>query len=179
VPLTDRALDVEDAGRWLVAKEYTRPERLSVAAVGRGALAAGMAAVRAPEMFRAAVLLSPLTDLLGLQHMAPGARWVRDYDPPEVPGSAARLAERSPLHRVEQGVPYPAFLLSAGSWDQEVHPAHGRKLAARLQSCSSSGLPVFLKVRARAGSQRGRPLDAVLDELADQYGFLMGQLGMP
>ncbi|MBI5622467.1 MAG: prolyl oligopeptidase family serine peptidase [Elusimicrobia bacterium] len=178
VPVSEKAVDLEDAARWLVAKEFTRPERLAAVGTGLGGLAAGWAAVRAPEVFRAAALSSPWTDLLGLGRMSPGARWVRDYDVRGPDGLPLRLAEMSPLHQVEQGVPYPAFLISAGTWDQEVHPSQSRKLAARLQACTSSGKPVLLRVRARAGRERGRPLDVVLDELADRYAFLLRELGV-
>ncbi|MBI4677250.1 MAG: S9 family peptidase [Elusimicrobia bacterium] len=178
LPNARSADDVEAAARWLVAKEYTRPQRLAVAGAGRPALLAAGAMAQAPELFRAAVLFSPLTDLLELYRMPPGLRWARDYGSPAGPEQRRGLARLSPLHRIEPGVGYPAVLVSAGEWDREIDPAHSRKLAARLMACSASGRPALFRLRADAGRRRGRPLGPVLDELTDFYGFLMWQLEM-
>ncbi len=49
------------------------------------------------------------------------------------------------FHNVKPGVAYPAVLLVTGAVDTRVSPWQVGKLAARLQSSSSSGKPVLLR----------------------------------
>jgi prolyl oligopeptidase len=51
------------------------------------------------------------------------------------------------------------------------------KMAARLQAATSSGKPVLLRVDFDAGHGLGSTKSQVEAELADQYAFLLWQLG--
>lgn len=64
--------------------------------------------------------------------------------------------------------------------DSRVHPAHARKMAARLQAATScgTGRPVLLREEARAGHGQGKPVSAQADEQTDVLGFLYDQLGV-
>ena len=91
------------------------------------------------------------------------------------------LGAYSPYHRVEDGVRYPAVLLTAGENDTRVHAMHARKMAARLQAATASdpeAAPVLLWVDRSAGHGQGKPLDLRLRDAVDQRIFVMWQLGM-
>jgi prolyl oligopeptidase len=51
-------------------------------------------------------------------------------------------------------------------------------MAARMQTATSSGLPVLLLYDTKAGHSGGRPFSQVVDELALKYAFLAWQLGV-
>ena len=51
-------------------------------------------------------------------------------------------------------------------------------MCARLQAATSSGQPILLRMEKKAGHGAGKPLAKALDELTDEYSFLMWQLGM-
>jgi prolyl oligopeptidase len=84
----------------------------------------------------------------------------------------------SPLVNVKDGTAYPAVLLTAGDNDGRVAPYESRKMAARLQAASSSDRPILLRTEAAAGHGIGTALSTRIEELADTYSFLVGQLGM-
>jgi len=84
----------------------------------------------------------------------------------------------SPYHRVRDGVKYPAVFLATGENDGRVNPLNSRKMAARLQAATTSGLPVFLVTTDAAGHGLGTPLSLRIDQTADYLAFLFDQLGM-
>jgi prolyl oligopeptidase len=75
---------------------------------------------------------------------------------------------------VAPGVRYPAVLLTTGASDPRVSPWQMAKMTARLQAASTSGRPVLLRVEYAGG--HGGSHAQELEELADVYAFLLGQL---
>jgi prolyl oligopeptidase len=90
-----------------------------------------------------------------------------------------RLYAYSPYHHVEDGKAYPAVMLLTGDHDGRVDPANSRKMAARLQAASSSGLPVFLRTNPKAGHGIGTALSDRIDQEADVFAYLFAQLSVP
>jgi prolyl oligopeptidase len=84
----------------------------------------------------------------------------------------------SPYHHVKDGVKYPAVLLTGGDTDVRVEPMQSRKMAARLQAASSSGLPILLRTNPNAGHGIGTALEYQISDEADDLAFLFDQLGM-
>jgi hypothetical protein len=119
-----------------------------------------------------------LRNMLRYQRFRIARFWIPEYGSPGDPAAFHWLHAYSPYHRVLDGVPYPAVLLTAGESDSRVDPMHARKMAARLQAASSSRRPVLLRVEARAGHGQGKPLSKLLEEWTDVWAFLFGELGM-
>jgi len=58
-----------------------------------------------------------------------------------------------------------------------VNPANSRKMTARLQAASSSGLPILLRTSSTSG-HGASSLDEGLAQQADVYAFLFHELEM-
>jgi len=84
----------------------------------------------------------------------------------------------SPYHHVKDGAVYPAVLFPCGENDGRVNPAHSRKMTARLQAATGSGLPILLRTTATAGHGMGSSLKDRVAEQADIYAFLLQELGV-
>jgi prolyl oligopeptidase len=78
---------------------------------------------------------------------------------------------------VKDGTPYPALLMTAGLNDSRVDPLHARKMAARVQAATSSGLPVLLRVTG-GGHGVTSSLGERIAQEAEVFGFLLDQLGV-
>src|SRR5690606_30759159 len=130
--------DFVAAAEWLVANGYTRPERLAIAGGSNGGLLTGAVLTQPPRLFAAGVLRVPLLDMLRYQHFLMARYWVPEYGSAEDPEQFEWLYAYSPYHRVQDGVRYPAVLLTAGENDTRVHAMHARKMAARLQAATAS-----------------------------------------
>jgi prolyl oligopeptidase len=170
--------DMIAAAEYLVKAGYTRPSRLAAMGGSNGGLLMGAILTQRPDLFRAIVSQVGIYDMLRVESTPNGAFNVTEFGSVKDPAQFEALLAYSPYHNVKDGTPYPAVLLTAGANDGRVDPYNSRKFAARLQAATSSGRPVLLRTSASTGHGIGTGLETRIDELADEYAFLMNQLGM-
>ncbi|HEY6201837.1 MAG TPA: prolyl oligopeptidase family serine peptidase [Candidatus Limnocylindria bacterium] len=172
--------DFHAAAEALIARGWTRPERLGITGGSNGGLLTGAALTQRPELFGAVCCSVPLLDMLRYQNFLIARLWIAEYGTAEDPEQYAWLREYSPYHHVRDGVRYPAVLFTTAEGDSRVDPMHARKMAALLQAQSAEDPEaiVLLRVDRDAGHGAGKPLDMQIDDLADQYSFLSWRLGL-
>ena len=172
--------DLLAAAEWLVTNRHASASRLAVTGAAHGGLTAAAAVLQQPDRFRAAILVSPLTDMLRYHRFGAGAYWIPEYGSADDPNQAAWLRAYSPYHHVVARTRYPAMLITASETVGPVHPMHARKFAAALQAATSADRgerPILLRID-RAGGAGESALDMHLRDLVDQRTFLMWQLGV-
>ena len=163
----------------LVAEKITSPDKLAAIGRSNGGLLVAAAVVQHPELFRAAVAIVPLTDLIRYPAFRIGRWWVSEYGDPSRDDDFKWLYAYSPYHQVKDGTRYPATLFSTGESDNRVDPMHSRKMAARLEEAQSDpSRPVLLRVDSGAGHGQGKPVSKLIDQVADELGFAFAQLGL-
>jgi len=162
----------------LVGDKYTRPEKLAIRGGSNGGLLMGAALTQRPDLFRAVVAQVAIFDMLRVELDPNGQFNVTEFGTVKDPEQFRALFGYSPYHHVRDGVKYPAVFLSTGENDGRVNPANSRKMAARLQAATSSGLPIYLVTTDAAGHGQGSPLSVQIDQMADYLAFLFEQLGM-
>jgi len=172
--------DFVAAGEALIARGWTRRERLGIIGGSNGGLLVGAALTQRPDLFRAVVCAVPLLDMLRYQNFLIARFWIAEYGSAEDAEQYRWLRAYSPYHHVRAGVRYPAVLLTTAEGDSRVDPMHARKMAALLQAQSAEdpGAVVLLRVDRDAGHGIGKPLDKQADDIADQYAFFAWQLGL-
>ena len=168
--------DLYTIAETLIAAGVTSSDRLAVAGASNGGLLAAAAAVQRPELFRAAVPLVPLTDMLRFPRDAYGREMSEDYGDPNDPAAAEGLFGYSPYHNVRDGTEYPAMLVVCAANDIRCPPWNGRKLVARLQRATSGDAPILLRVWPDAGHLSA--LGGEPQHTAEWLGFVMAELGM-
>ena len=170
--------DMIGVAEHLVARGYTKPERLAAIGGSNGGLLMGALLVQRPDLFRAIVSSVGIYDMLRVELTPNGAFNVTEFGTVKDLAQFKALYAYSPYHHVKDGTAYPAVLLTSGENDGRVDPYNSRKMAARLQAASSSGRPVLLRMSMDTGHGQGTPLKTRVEEEADTYSFLMSQLGM-
>ena len=138
----------------------------------------GAALTQHPEAMRAVVSEVGIYDTLRWETQPNGEFNVTEFGSTKDPAQFKALYDYSPLLRIKDGVKYPAALLTTGDNDGRVAPYESRKLAARLQAASTSGLPILLRTDAEAGHGIGTALASEIEKEADVYTFLVDQLGI-
>jgi prolyl oligopeptidase len=80
--------------------------------------------------------------------------------------------------KVQDGVKYPAVLLTAGCNDPRLVVWQPAKMAARLQAATTSGKPVLLRVEFQVSHGLNSTKRQVDEELADVFAFLLQQMSV-
>src|SRR6202011_3176388 len=99
-----------------------------------GGLLIGAVINQRPELFRAAVALAGVMDMLRFHKFTIGWAWVSDYGSPDDPEQFKALYAYSPLHNLQHGRAHPATLITSADHDDRVVPGHSFKFAAALQA---------------------------------------------
>jgi prolyl oligopeptidase len=162
----------------LVARGFTRPERLGIIGGSNGGLLMGATLVQHPQQVRAVVSLVGIYDSLREELLPNGEFNTMEFGSVRDPVQFAALHAYSPYHHVKDGSAYPATLLITGENDPRVGPMHSRKMAARLQAANSGAAPILFRSNAGAGHGKDLALDARIAEKVDIYAFMLAQLGV-
>jgi len=59
-----------------------------------------------------------------------------------------------------------------------VVPGHSFKFAARLQKYHQGDAPVMIRIETKAGHGAGKPTAKIIEEVADEWSFLVQNLDM-
>lgn len=158
---------------YLIAEGYTTPSKLAGMGISAGSYPTGGALVRRPELWGAMVIhVGEPNTIRKEQHTQANIPEIGTVTTAE--GFAA-LQITDSYSRVEDGVPYPAVLLTTGARDTIVPVWQAAKMAARLQAATNSGKPVLLRFEEEMGHVPATEQQWIAIG-ADQYAFLLDQL---
>ncbi len=167
------------AAKWLINNQYTSSDKLAIIGGSNGGLLVGACMTQQPDLFKVAIPIVGVMDMLRYQNFTIGWAWASDY------GTSADsekmfkyLYGYSPLHNIKKGVDYPATLAITADHDDRVVPAHTFKFMATLQEDNGGENPVLVRIETRAGHGAGKPTAKQIEESSDIYSFIMYNLGM-
>jgi prolyl oligopeptidase len=163
---------------WLITNGYSEAGRIAIGGGSNAGLLIGAAITNRPELFRAAICLGPLLDMLRYHLFDFAAGWSDEYGSPDDEQDCKYLMNYSPYHKVRNDVAYPAVLLISGDADTRCNPMHARKMTARLQAATTSVHPVLLDYKTDWGHTPVQPRSVRLDALTDRLAFVCHELGV-
>lgn len=166
------------AAEWLIANKYTSTPKLSIAGASNGGLLVGAALTQRPDLFGAALPGVGVMDMLRFQKFTIGWAWVSDYGSSDNAADFKAQYAYSPLHNIKPGTVYPPTLITTADHDDRVWPGHSFKFAATLQAAQAGPAPILIRIETKAGHGAGKPTSKIIEELADQWGFLVRVLDM-
>lgn len=167
------------AGEYLISENYTSSETLAVRGGSNGGLLVGAVMTQRPELFAVALPAVGVLDMLRYHTFTAGAGWAYDYGTAEDDLAMFEyLLGYSPLHNVQEGVTYPATLITTGDHDDRVVPAHSFKFAAELQDKDSGVNPQLIRIETNAGHGAGTPVSKTIEQYADIFGFTLYHMGV-
>jgi prolyl oligopeptidase len=124
--------DFAAVARDLETRGITTARRLGIYGRSNGGVLTSVTLTQHPELINAAVIESPLVDMLRYHELPAGASWIGEYGDPRIPEEAAWIAAYSGYQNLREGANYPRVYITTNTRDDRVHPGHARKLAARL-----------------------------------------------
>jgi prolyl oligopeptidase len=166
------------AAEWLIEKKYTQPKKLAIQGGSNGGLLVGACLTQRPDLYGACLPAVGVMDMLRFNKFTAGRYWVDDYGKPENADEFKALYSYSPYHNIKKGVKYPATMVITADTDDRVVPGHSFKFLARLQECQAGPAPILGRIETRAGHGAGKPTAKIIEEVADEWAFLVKNLGM-
>jgi prolyl oligopeptidase len=158
----------------LIRQRITSPDRLGIMGGSNGGLLVGVAFTERPELYKAVVIQSPLLDMQRYNHLLAGASWMDEFGDPDKPDEWAYISRYSPYQNLKPNTKYPKVMFTTTTRDDRVHPAHARKMAAKMESM---GLPFYYFENTEGGHGAGVTNEQRAKSLALTYAYLWQQLG--
>jgi prolyl oligopeptidase len=166
------------AAEWLIENKYTCPAKLAIQGGSNGGLLVGACMAQRPDLFGGCLPAVGVMDMLRFHKFTAGRFWVDDYGSADDPEEFLALYAYSPYHNLKDDESFPATLITTADTDDRVVPGHSFKFAARLQEAHVGDAPVLIRIETRAGHGAGKPTSKIIEEIADQWAFLVQNLGM-
>jgi prolyl oligopeptidase len=158
----------------LIAQKITSREHLGIEGGSNGGLLVGSVFVQRPDLFSAVMCQVPLLDMRRFNKMLAGASWMAEYGNPDLPDEWAFISKYSPYQNVKAGVKYPRVMFATSTRDDRVHPAHARKMVARMLALGLDPL-YYENIEGGHGGAADNEQRAHLQAL--EYSYLWQQLG--
>jgi prolyl oligopeptidase len=166
------------AAEYLIGNGYTNSERLALAGGSNGGLLVGAVMTQRPDLASVALPAVGVLDMLRYHTFTAGAGWAYDYGTAEESKEMFEyLLNYSPVHNVEEGVAYPATMVTTADHDDRVVPAHSFKFISELQDKHAGENPVIIRIATNAGHGAGKPTSMIIQEWADKYAFTWWNMG--
>jgi prolyl oligopeptidase len=158
----------------LVRRGVTRADRIAAEGGSNGGLLIANMLTRYPECFGALFCTVPVIDMRRSPKLLAGTWWIDEYGDPDKPDDWSFLSAISAYHCAEPGQPYPPILIATSRRDDRVHPAHARKMAAKLQAM---GYEAYFYEPATGGHAYGKDNLERAAFTALGYTFLRDKIG--
>jgi prolyl oligopeptidase len=165
----DMAAVAED----LIERGITRPERLGVQGGSNGGLLTGVMLTQRPDLWGAVIVQVPLLDMKRFSHLLAGASWMDEYGDPDT-DDWEYIKKYSPYHNIAEDIDYPKAFFTTSTRDDRVHPAHARKMVARMRAMGHDLYYYENTVGGHAGASDNKQAARVQAMI---YSYLWDQLG--
>jgi prolyl oligopeptidase len=139
-----------------------------------GGLLVGAVFTQRPELFNAVVCQVPLLDMRRYHTLLAGASWMAEYGNPDRQEDWAHIARYSPYQNLRADRKYPEVLFTTSTRDDRVHPAHARKMAARMREMGHA-LLYYENIEGGHGGAADNAQRAHLQAM--EFAYLWRQLG--
>lgn len=157
----------------LIARKITSPRHLGISGGSQGGLLVGATFTLRPDLFNAVVSAVPLADMKRYHKLLAGASWMAEYGDPDKAEDWAVIRQYSPYQRLTKGTRYPEVFYWTTTRDDRVHPAHARKMVARMEAL---GHPVLYFENLEGGHGSGTTSRQQAQVQALQFAYLWRQL---
>jgi prolyl oligopeptidase len=166
------------AAEYLVKEKYTSPAKIGIQGGSNGGLLVGACLTQRPDLFGACLPAVGVMDMLRFQKFTAGRFWTDDYGSSDNASEFEALYKFSPYHVLLKNGPkkYPATMVTTADTDDRVVPGHSFKFAAALQANQAGPAPVLIRIETKAGHGAGKPTAKIIEEVADQWAFLVKTL---
>lgn len=165
--------DFEAIAEKLIADKVTSPKHLGIQGGSNGGLLVGAAFTRRPDLYNAVISQVPLLDMKRFNKLLAGASWMAEYGDPDKPEQWEYIKTYSPYHNLNKETKYPKVFFTTSTRDDRVHPAHARKMVAKMKALGFDVLYFENMEGGHAGAANNKQ-SAMVSSL--NYAYFMNRL---
>ena len=169
--------DLIAVAEYLHSESYSSPEHTAIMGGSAGGILIGRAMTDRPDLFAAALPLVGAMNNVRMEESPNGPANIPEFGTVNDSVEFLALLEMDSYHHVEEGVSYPATLVTAGMNDPRVIAWQPGKFAARLQAANASDHPVLFLVDYKSGHGIGDTKSKGWEDMADYLSFAFWQTG--
>ena len=166
--------DFEAVAAALDRLHIAAPRHIGIEGRSNGGLLVASTMLRHPELYGAVVCGNPLTDMQRFNKLLAGASWEGEYGNPDDPQDWAFISQYSPYQRLQPGLALPPVMFYSTTRDDRVHPAHARKMAAKMEA---QGYPVVYSENIEGGHHGPVVGEQLATRIAQTFAFLWSHVG--
>jgi prolyl oligopeptidase len=168
--------DFISCAEYLVKNGYTSPDKLAGVGTSAGGILISRAITERPDLFAAAVCNVGCANAMRMEFSPNGPVNTPEFGTVKDPVECQALYEMDGVQHVQKGMKYPA-VMGVGGWnDPRVAPWEPGKFVAAVQTASTSGKPVLMKVNYDDGHFTEEKT-VTFRNFASQYAFMLWQTG--
>ncbi|VAX03373.1 Prolyl endopeptidase, partial [hydrothermal vent metagenome] len=160
------AEDVQNSG-------LSSPAHYGADGRSNGGLLMGVSFTQRPDLFNAIICGVPLLDMKRYNKLLAGASWMAEYGNPDT-DDWEYIKKYSPLQNLSKAAKYPKVYFFTSTKDDRVHPAHARKMAAKM---AAQGHEFYYYENIEGGHKGNANYDQEASMRALEYTYLWRQLG--
>ncbi len=157
----------------VIARGISSPAHLGIRGGSNGGLLTGVMLTQRPDLYNGIVVQVPLLDMKRFNKLLAGASWMAEYGDPDT-DDWAYIKAYSPYHNISATADYPKAFFTTSTRDDRVHPAHARKMVARMRELGHDLYYYENTVGGHGGASDNK--QAAYNE-ALIYSYLWDQLG--
>lgn len=172
--------DFVDATSFLVEQGYAAPDRVAAQGGSAGGLLMGAIANLAPEKYAVLISQVPFVDVVTTMLDESIPLTTNEFDEwgnPADPVYYEYMLSYSPYDQLE-AKDYPAMYVGTGLWDSQVQYFEPAKYVARLRARKTDSNTVVFRTQMQAGHSGRSGRFQRFHETAEQYAFMLDQLGV-
>ncbi|MGB8319366.1 MAG: prolyl oligopeptidase family serine peptidase [Ignavibacteriaceae bacterium] len=170
--------DFIDCAEYLIQNKITSKGKIACRGTSAGGILVGRAITERPDLFKVAVPMVGCLNALVFEDTPNGTWNVNEFGTYKDPDEFKSLLEMDAYHHIQEGVQYPAQLITSGANDSRVAEWVPVKFYAKMIAANSSNLPVILKLEYKGGHW-SNGFDEEVNDAIDVIGFVLSQLGVP
>ena len=115
-----------------IERGISSPQHIGIRGGSNGGLLTGVMLTQRPDLWNGVVVQVPLLDMKRFNKLLAGASWMGEYGDPDT-DDWDFIKEYSPYHNIDPDTEYPKAFFTTSTRDDRVHPAHARKMVARMR----------------------------------------------
>ena len=156
-----------------MTRKITSPKHLGIEGGSNGGLLTGNMLTQYPDLFGAVMIEVPLLDMKRYSHLLAGASWMAEYGDPDT-ADWDYIKTFSPYHLFDAKRDYPPTFIWTTTRDDRVHPAHARKMMAKMEAADKD-VRYFENIEGGHGAGATNAQAARVQALT--FAFLWNELG--